>query len=274
MARPSKAETRLGTARKHSTAARALIVEDDPSTRTFIVEGLRAEGLLELAEAESAEEAETVLSTTPEIDILILDLGLPRISGLQFLRMLRTRHELLERLGIIIVTANNNREDRLECLELGADHFVNKPVQIRELRMHAKNLLKRLKHRGSPTVGGGLSFAGLVLWPDTRQVIGQDGRVVDLTRAEFELLFFLLENPSRAFTRDQLLDAISGPDGGPADRAIDNLIRRLRAKLGDDARNPSMIKTLHGHGYAMACQVAPVDPSKHPPPTARKASPT
>jgi DNA-binding response OmpR family regulator len=245
-----------------SSRTRVLVVEDDPSTRAFIVNGLGSDGTYDFVEAASAEEAEAELAANRKIAILILDLGLPRISGLQLLRRLRTKPGLIEGLGVVIVTANNDREDRLLCLELGADHFVNKPVQLRELKIHVRNLVKRVRGSGEARRDEGLGFNGLVLWPDVRQVEGPDGAVIDLTRAEYELLRFLLANPTRAFTRDQLLDAISGPDGGPADRAIDNLVRRLRAKLGDDARSPNLIKTLHGHGYSMACPVERIDPSK------------
>ena len=248
-----------------------LVVEDDPSTRAYIVDGLAGDGTFDIAEASNAEDAETELAGDRGIAILILDLGLPRISGVQFLRKLRARPGLLEGLGIIVVTANNDREDRLLCLELGADHFVNKPVQLRELKIHVRNLVKRVRSQGETRRDGGLGFNGYVLWPDIRQVESPEGRAIDLTRAEYELLRFLLTNSARAYTRDQLLDAISGPDCVPAYRAIDNLVRRLRAKLGDDARNPSLIKTLHGHGYSMACPVEPVDPSKRRPPSMSKA---
>lgn len=273
-ARP-RSDTAFGrSADSRALPARVLIVEDDPSTRAFIAEGLGADQVFDIVETANAEDAEAALAAGPDFSILILDLGLPRISGVQFLRNLQSRPEILEGLGIIVVTANNDRADRLHCLELGADHFVGKPVQLGELKIHARNLLKRVQRRGQAAPRRGFGFRGLTLWPDTRRVIGEDGHAIELTRAEYELLYFLLDNSTRAFTRDQLLDAISGPDGGPADRAIDNLVRRLRAKLGDDARHPTMVKTLHGHGYAMACPVEPVDPSKHRPPTAPKALPT
>jgi len=272
--RKSKDEPSTGSAQPRARGSRILIVEDDPSTRAYIAEGLGADGQFDVTETGSVEEAEAALAAHPDHCILVLDLGLPRISGITLLRKLQSRPDLVDRLGIVVVTANNDREDRLKCLELGADHFVNKPVQLQELKIHVQNLLKRLRRRGGAALGGGLGFNGMVLWPDIRLVVASDGRKIELTRAEYELLHFLLENSARAHTRDQLLDAISGPDGGPADRAIDNLVRRLRAKLGDDARSPSTIKTLHGHGYSMACPVTPIDPSKHPLPQGPKGSPT
>jgi len=187
--------------------------------------------------------------------LVVLDLMLPGEPGLDFARWLRTQSDV----PIVMLTAMGEETDRIIGLELGADDYVPKPFNPRELLARIRAVLRRA---GDSTAGprhdGGsrpLRFAGWVLEPARRRLLNPDGVEVALTGGEYDLLLALVERANRVLTRDMLLDLLRGRQAGPFDRAIDVAISRLRRKLEDDGRNAQLIKTVRGGGYVLAATV-------------------
>jgi two-component system torCAD operon response regulator TorR len=228
-------------------AAHILIVEDDPVTRAklaayFIAEGYR------VSEAEDGAGMREILAANPA-DLLMLDINLPDEDGLALTREQRERSEI----GIILVTGRTDSVDRIVGLEMGADDYVTKPFDQRELLARVKNLLRRVRRSS----GGGEAkpvrrFLGWTLDLDNRTLQDQAGNFVDLTRAEFKALTLLSAHPGRVLSRDRILHEIARRDWDPADRTVDVVVRRLRHKLNDDSRHPKIIATSHGEGYLFA----------------------
>jgi two-component system, OmpR family, response regulator len=190
------------------------------------------------------------------IDLIVLDLMLPGSDGLELCRNLRTR----SRIPVIMLTARGDEMDRILGLEMGADDYLAKPFSSRELLARIKVVLRRVRDLPLDPLADAperLAFSGWLLDNRTQHLTSPDGVVIPLSNAEYRLLQVLLAHPNRALTRDQLLDLTQGRDGGPFDRSIDVLIGRLRRRLGDDAKQPELIKTVRGRGYLLASKVAP-----------------
>lgn len=232
--------------------ARLLIVEDDPVSRATLAAYMQREGY-DVTEAESGEAMEAHLATR-HVDLVLLDITLPGRDGLTLLRELRARDEAL---GIIMVTAKTDTVDRVVGLELGADDYVAKPYERRELLARVRNVLRRLmvaaRARDSRTV---YAFEGWVLDTARRQLVGPDGVKVHTTSGEFDLLAVMVANPQRVLTRDRLLDAVAQRSWSPSDRSIDVLIARLRRKFGDDPAAPRFLITVRNAGYVFAPEVS------------------
>lgn len=222
-----------------------LVVEDDGAVREMIAAYLTNAGYATLTAADgfamqAALEAEAV-------DLVLLDLNLPDSDGLELLRHIRSR----SRLGIIIVTSRDTPDERAQGLEIGADDYVTKPFFPRELLARVRNVLDRgaagnAALRGTP----GARFAGWTLDRDGRTVTADDGHRAPLTPAEFDVLAYLVANPQTIIPRDLLAAAITDRRGAtPGGRAIDILISRLRAKIGDDKGEDRLIETVRGRGY-------------------------
>lgn len=219
-----------------------LIIEDDPVTRATLGSYLDSHGY-QVSEAESSEKAERILAETGA-DLLIVDINLRGKDGLEITREQRALSEI----GIILVSGRTDDVDRIVGLELGADDYVCKPFNRRELLARIKNLLRRttaLRRMGRRVY----AFEGFTFDSTSRQLRDLSGAAIALTRAEFELLRLLVSHPGEVLTRDRLSLGVThrGQDG--ANRTIDVLIRRLRAKLGDDPKAPRIICTSHGEGY-------------------------
>ena len=227
--------------------AHIVIVEDDPVTRAklaayFTIEGYR------VSEAEDGDEMRAILDDHPA-DLLMIDINLPGEDGLQLTREQRERSEV----GIILVTGRTDSVDRIVGLEIGADDYVTKPFDQRELLARVKNLLRRVRRPAVPAETGQVRrFLGWSLDPGNRTLRGSDGGYVDLTRAEFKALALLSANPGKVLSRDRLLHEMAHRDWDPSDRTVDVVIRRLRQKLGDNSRHPRIIVTSHGEGYLFA----------------------
>jgi two-component system OmpR family response regulator len=188
------------------------------------------------------------------IDLLVLDLMLPGEDGLTLCRELRSRSQL----PIIMLTARGEDVDRIVGLELGADDYVAKPFNPRELLGRIKAVLRRAAHAPrdpSPETVRGFSFGGWRLDTVTRTLKNSDGREVALSGAEYRLLAVLLGAGNRVLTRAQLTELLRGRDADPFDRSIDVRVSRLRQILGDDARAPQIIKTVYGEGYVIGISV-------------------
>lgn len=187
------------------------------------------------------------------IDLIVLDLTLPGTDGLALCRDLRAQSNI----PVIMLTARSSALDRVLGLEMGADDYLCKPFEPRELLARIRNVLRR--GAGTSTTDldhiQEMQFAGWTLDIATRQLRRSDGIVVSLSGGEFRLLKAMLERPNRVLSRDQLLSLTQAREADPFDRSIDLHISRLRQKLGDDARAPQMIKTLRNEGYMLCATV-------------------
>ncbi len=232
--------------------ARILIIEDESVTRELLVALLGKE--YNVTAVADAAAALAKLKSAP-FDLLILDLNLPDTDGLTLARQLGPRPGP----AVIIVTSRSDDVDRIIGLELGADDYIVKPFNPRELVARVKAVLRRL-HAAPPaeTAAGPIVFNDWKLDTTSRSLWDPRGQEVHLTRAEFDLLAVLASRAGRAQTRDQLLDAIAGRESAPFDRTIDVLIARLRRKLETDPKVPKVILTMPGFGYKFAGQIKSV----------------
>jgi two-component system OmpR family response regulator len=191
--------------------------------------------------------------------LVLLDLGLPGEDGFSIARQLREHW----RCGLVIITGRGDAVDKVVGLEMGADDYVTKPFDLRELAARIKAVLRRLApaEPNAPALVSGpgpanvLQFAGWQLDLDARQLLDPRGDDVALTTGEFDLLCAFARQPGRVLSRDQLLEQTHRREAGPFDRTVDVQVGRLRKKLGDDADNPKIIKSVRGAGYIL---VAPV----------------
>lgn len=229
-----------------------LIVDDDAEIRGLLREYLQKQGYRVTAVADGRGLRAAVDTSRP--DLIILDLMLPGEDGLMLCRELRARSEV----PIIMLTARGDETDRIVGLELGADDYVAKPFSPRELLARIKSVLRRARSlpnnlRSGET--GWFRFAGWTLDATTRNLTSPEGVVVALSGTDFRLLKIFLDHANRVLTRDQLIDLMLSRDAGPYDRAIDVQVSRLRQRLGEDAREPAIIKTVRGQGYVFAAHV-------------------
>jgi two-component system OmpR family response regulator len=229
-----------------------LIVDDDREIRGLLAQYLEKHDFRTTAVADG-KEMRRVLERS-HIDLLVLDLMLPGEDGLSLCRELRSRSQL----PIIMLTARGEDVDRIVGLELGADDYVAKPFNPRELLGRIKAVLRRAAHAPrdpSPDNVRGFSFAGWRLDTVTRALTNADDHEVALSGAEYRLLAVLLGAGNRVLSRAQLTELLRGRDADPFDRSIDVRVSRLRQILGDDARAPQIIKTVYGEGYVIGVSV-------------------
>lgn len=184
--------------------------------------------------------------------LCIVDLGLPDMDGMEVVRAIRARC----RCGVLILTGRGHAVDRVMGLEQGADDYVVKPFEPRELVARVRSILRRCTPESVPATGGSgnriAEFAGWTLESATNRLISPDGQEHDLSQAEAQLLLGFLERPNRILTRDQLL---GDKEVSAFDRSIDVRISRLRRKLETDPQNPKLIRTVYGAGYLLAATV-------------------
>lgn len=222
--------------------AHIVIIEDEPVTRTTLAEYLSTHGYTVTA-FDSAERAEAMLDSDLA-DLLLVDITLEGKDGLQITREQRARSDI----GIILTTSLSDDVDRIVGLELGADDYVCKPFNRRELLARIKNLLRRteaMRRFSRQTV----RFHGHAFDHSTRQLISPNGQTIRLTRAEFEVLAALLRHPGEVLSRERLMTLITHRQQHPDVRTVDVIIRRLRTKLEQDPGAPRLITTAHGEGY-------------------------
>jgi DNA-binding response OmpR family regulator len=234
---------------------RVLIVDDDPLIRELLHAYLSQEGY-DVHCAATAELAETFLASQA-VDLVMLDIRLPGKDGLTLTRELRVRSEV----GIILITGRNDEIDRIVGLECGADDYVIKPLNPRELVSRAKNLIRRVRHAQTPQPVAAVAkpvkqFADWALDTDRRRLIDAAGCETLLTHGEYQLLSVFLRNSGHTLSRDQLMDQIRNREWVPNDRSIDVLVGRLRRKLHDDPAEPQLIITIHGAGYLFTASLA------------------
>jgi DNA-binding response OmpR family regulator len=231
---------------------RILIVEDDASVRAMLAEYLSSHGY-EVAEADrGAAMREAVERSLP--DVVLLDVNLPGEDGLSLARFLRERLDV----GIIMVTAASDIADRVAGLEVGADDYVVKPFDLRELRARVKSVLRR-RQAHAPAASDARATDGRVssrvrmgccaLDVESHQLFAADGMEIPLTSMEFDLLKVFVERPNRVLNRDQLLTLTRNREWEPFDRSIDIRIARVRRKIEADPEHPQAIRTVRGAGY-------------------------
>ncbi|GAA3537661.1 response regulator [Zobellella aerophila] len=230
-----------------TTDIKILIVEDEEITRACLVDYFTAENY-RVCEADSAEQAEAILAAK-DIDLILLDIRLPGKDGLTLTREIRGKSEI----GIILVTSKQDDIERIIGLECGADDFITKPFNPREILARAKNLVRRVRSiaanpqtESSPNIK---KFDAWTLDLDRRVLINDGGETLSLTDGEFQLLCAFISNSGRTLSRDQLLDQIKNREWVPSDRTVDVLVGRLRKKLQDNPADPKIILTVHGVGY-------------------------
>ncbi|MEM9370237.1 MAG: response regulator [Pseudomonadota bacterium] len=228
-------------------APRILLVEDDPELGPLVASLLEREGFAPHV-AKDGRAMDDLLKGTI-VDMIILDLMLPGEDGLSICRRLRASTDV----PILMLTAKSEDIDRIIGLEIGADDYLGKPFNPRELIARVRAVLRRGVARPEPAAEVYL-FEDWQLNPAAREV-SRSGDVCELTSAEYDLLHTFITHASRVLSRDWLLDHIQGRDAEPFDRTIDVQISRLRRKLGDNPRSPRLIKTVRNGGYIFTAKV-------------------
>ena len=237
-----------------STSAHILVVDDEPEIAGLLRRYLSAQGF-EVSTAGNGAEMRRILAAV-QIDLLLLDLGLPGEDGLALMRSLREHSSV----PVIVVTGRGEPLDRILGLEIGADDYVTKPFDVRELAARVRSVLRRTGERHARSGHGAgpdaVRFAGWTLHLDARRLESPQGKTVELTTGEFELLAALVKAPGRVHSRDELLEATRNRQAGPFDRTIDVQIGRLRRKIEADPQHPEMIKSVRGAGYVFTPRVS------------------
>lgn len=230
-----------------------LVVDDDAEIRDLLGDYLRKNGYQVTGVADG--KGMSAALECEQINLVVLDLMLPGEDGLVLCRNLRAHSNI----PVIMLTARGDETDRIVGLEMGADDYLPKPFNPRELLARIKSVLRRAQ-QVSPENHAiedsrYIDFGEWKLDVVARHLVAGDGLVVTLSGAEYRLLKIFLEHPNRVLSRDQLLDLTQGRDTEPFDRSIDVQVSRLRQRLRDDAKEPCIIKTVRGEGYVLATSV-------------------
>jgi two-component system, OmpR family, response regulator len=232
-----------------------LVVDDDREIRELVSTYLTKNGL-RVSVAQGGRHMRSILDVTP-VDLIVLDIMMPGEDGLSLCRELRAgKHKLVP---ILMLTARDDETDRVLGLEMGADDYLTKPFASRELLARIKSVLRRTRmlppNLQITEAAQILTFGRWRLDTTARHLVDQDGTVVALSGAEYRLLRAFVDHPQRVLNRDQLLNLTQGREADLFDRSIDLLVSRVRQRLGDDAREPSFIKTVRSEGYVFAVPV-------------------
>jgi two-component system OmpR family response regulator len=231
-----------------------LVIDDDHEIRDLLTRFMEKNGF-RITAVRDAREARRAW-TRGAFQLVVLDLMLPGESGLDLARWLRDQEDV----PIVMLSAMGEDTDRIIGLELGADDYIAKPFNPRELMARIRAIMRRASDSLDNAATGErvarpLRFAGWTLEPARRRLLNPEGVEVPLTGGEYDLLFALLERANRVLTRDMLLDLLRGRQAGPFDRAIDVAVSRLRRKLDDQGGGAQLIKTVRGGGYVLAATV-------------------
>lgn len=236
--------------------AHVLVVDDEPAIGDLIANYLTRHGM-RVSVAADGSQMQRIMADD-KVDLVLLDLGLPGEDGLSLTRRIRAHSNV----GVIIVTGSGESVDRIVSLELGADDFVSKHFDLRELLARIRSVLRRTGAaaaapgaQATPARTGGVTFAGWRLDTQSRRLFASDGSEVVLTTGEYDLLKVFTDNPNKVLSRDRLLQKTRNRDAAPFDRAIDMQIARLRRKIELDAENPVLIKSVRGAGYIFTAPV-------------------
>ncbi|NID14612.1 response regulator [Luteibacter yeojuensis] len=224
---------------------RLLIVDDEADVTLLLSRYFSSQGF-RVTTACDGHEMRRALAAQP-VDLVLLDLGLPDEDGFAITRYLREQW----RGPVVIVTGRGEAVDRIVGLELGADDYVTKPFDLRELLARVRSVLRRSRATGNPVsqAPNRLAFDRYVLDVQSHTLVDSEQNPVELTGGEFVLLRTLVEHPNQVMTRDQLMNHVHGREAGPFDRAIDVQVGRLRRKIEPDPSRPRLIKSVRGTGY-------------------------
>ena len=227
------------------SAPHLVIVDDEEDLREPVADYLRAEGYT-VSEASGGAELDAIMRDRP-VDLVVLDVNMPGEDGFSIARRLRAGGPI----GIIMLTAKRDTVDRVVGIELGADDYLTKPFELRELLARVRGLLRRLLAAPRPTasLGREVRFGRCLLNLDARKLYDGGGSELPLTAMEFDLLEAFAGRPNRVLSRDQLLELAHHRDEEPFERSIDMRIVRLRRKIEADPARPQVIKTIRGAGY-------------------------
>ena len=236
---------------------RLLLVDDEASLREPLAEYLTRQGFVVRQAEDAAKARSALLEETP--DLVLLDIMMPGEDGLSLCRHLtETKH-----LSVILLTAKGEAMDRIVGLEIGADDYVPKPFEPRELVARIRSVLRRSARPAStPEEDALYEFDGWKLDPLKRKLTDPQGTVVPISSAEFRLLVAFLNHPRQVLDRDRLLDMVQGREAHLFDRAVDNQVSRLRRKMEEDSRDPKLIQTVWGGGYRFAADVRRLAPDR------------
>lgn len=235
-----------------STQPHVLVVDDDDEICKLLLRYLGSNGF-QVSSAASGAELRSAIRET-RVDLILLDLGLPDEDGLSLLRSIQPEW----RGPVIVVSGRGESVERVVGLELGADDYISKPFDLRELLARVRSVLRRAKpepQAESAPPSQAIEFNGLQLERSSRRLLDRGGQEVPLTSGEFELLMVLVEHPNQVLSRDQLMNSIHGHDAGPYDRAIDVQVGRLRRKIELNPAQPQLIKSVRGAGYLFTASV-------------------
>lgn len=229
-----------------------LIVEDEAAIREFEVINLRRIGY-DTVEAASGEEALKIFDSDPEgFDIALLDISMPGMDGFQVCKELRRRSE---ELGIIMLTARSMEMDKISGLMLGADDYITKPFSPTELNARVDSLYRRVevqKNKNKPLVEDKITLGEFVL-DMRRRTLLKNGKNIELTQVEFQIVEYFFSNPDTALSRTDILNRVWGESFFGEEKIVDVNIRRLRMKLEDDPSRPKYLMTVWGMGYKWCC---------------------
>ena len=233
-----------------SEQVRLLLVDDEAALREPLADYLSRQGFVVRQAASAAEARSAIRDEVPHL--VLLDIMMPGEDGLSLCRHLAESAAI----PTILLTARSESTDRIVGLEIGADDYVTKPFEPRELVARIRSVLRRVA-KGGPAPGEDevLVFDGWRLDPLKRRLTDPEGAVVAISSAEFRLLMAFVEHPRQVLDRDRLLDLVQGREAHLFDRAVDNQISRLRRKIEADSRNPTLIQTVWGGGYMLAAEV-------------------
>lgn len=228
-----------------------LVIDDDPRILRLIEHYLRREGYPVRTAAKADEARQQLAAASP--DLIILDIGLPGEDGFTLTREIRSQSTV----PIIILTGRIDTVDKVVGLELGADDYITKPFDERELLARIRSLLRRSRlPTSSPLEESGIAhFGGWQIDLTSHELFSPTGEIVYLTSHEFRLLVAFIRSPNRVLSRDLLMDMIAGHDWNPQDRSIDVLIAKLRKKIECNPAQPSLIKSIRGEGYKLTTTV-------------------
>ncbi len=232
-----------------SASIHILVVDDDAEIRDLLKRFLSRNGFRVTSVADGSGMRSAL--SQGGVDLIVLDVMMPGDDGLTLCRQLRAKSAT----PVIMLTAIGDETDRIVGLEMGADDYLVKPFNPRELLARIKAVLRRSGQSALPGGRNLLKFEGWTLDIAKRELTASDGRLVDLTGGEFDLLVAFVENPQRTLSRDHLLDLTRGRMSSPFDRSIDIQVSRLRQKIEDDPKEPKLIKTVRSVGYIFSTRV-------------------
>lgn len=245
------------------TATHIAVLDDEPDITELLATYFASHGF-RVSQVHRGQDLLALIGSADAPTLVLLDLGLPGEDGLAIARHLREATPAQRPMGLVIVTGRGNPVDKVVGLEIGADDYVTKPFDLRELLARVKAVLRRIAAPSAPSAappadtsnnGDALCFAGWRLERGARRLLDARGQEVVLTAGEFDLLVVLAEHAGRVLSRDFLLERTRGREAAPFDRTIDVQIGRLRRKMEIDAQQPQFLKSVRGAGYLLSAAV-------------------